>query len=46
VRRLHPGDFDDVNADAENHAIYDLRFTIDAQANSNQCFNMTKVMNI
>lgn len=46
VRRLHPRDFDDVNADAKNHGIYDLRFMIDAQANSKQCFNMTKVMNI
>jgi hypothetical protein len=39
VRRLHPSDLDDVNARAQNHGIYDLRFAIDAQANSKQCFN-------
>ena len=34
VRRCDARHFDDVNANAENHGIYDLRFTIDAQANS------------
>jgi hypothetical protein len=34
VRRLHPRDLDDVNARAQNHGIDDLRFAIDAQANS------------
>ena len=34
VRRGDARHFDDVNANAENHGIYDLRFTIDAQANS------------
>lgn len=46
MRRLHPRDLDDVNAHAQNHGIYDLRFTIDAQANSEPCFNMTEVMDI
>ena len=34
VRRCDARDFDDVNARAQNHGIYDLRFAIDAQANS------------
>jgi hypothetical protein len=34
VRRLDARHFDDVNANAENHGIYNLRFAIDAQANS------------
>ena len=34
VRRCDARHFDDVNAHAENHGTYDLRFAIDAQANS------------
>jgi len=33
-RRLDARDFDDVNADAKNHFIYDLRFATGAQENS------------
>ena len=46
VRRRDARHFDDVNANAENHGIYDSRFAIDAQANLKQCFDMAKVMNV